>query len=180
MIILKTERLYLRQYRKEDINSLHSIFSDAETMEFYPAPFSLEQTQNWIKKNQERYEEDGYGLWGVCLKETNELIGDCGLVKQKVDGITEVEIGYHINKKYWSKGFATEAAKACKEYGFYKLGLNNLISIIDPRNVSSMRVAEKIGFEKEKESFVFDKNHYIYSGTRDLNKLSFFSGAYVE
>lgn len=167
MIILKTERLYLRQYRDEDIHSLHSIFSDTETMEYYPAPFSFEQTRNWIKRNQERYQEDGYGLWGICLKETNELIGDCGLVIQKMDGRTEVEIGYHINKKYWSKGFASEAAKGCKEYGFYQLGLNKLISIIDPRNIPSIRVAEKIGFTKEKESFIFNKNHYIYSGSKE-------------
>lgn len=167
MIIINTERLYLRPFRQEDLDALHFIFSDAETMAYYPSPFSLEQTQNWIKKNQKRYEEDGYGLWGVCLKETDELIGDCGLVKQRVDRRTEVEIGYHINKKYWSKGYATEAAEGCKEYGFYQLGLNHLISIIDPGNVPSIRVAEKIGFTKEKESFIFDKNHYIYSRTRD-------------
>ena len=166
MIILKTERLYLRPYRKEDLHSLHSIFSDAKTMEYYPAPFSLVQTQNWILKNQERYEADGYGLWGLCLKETNELIGDCGLVKQNVDGVTEVEIGYHVNKKYWSRGYATEAARACKEYGFHQLNMNKLISIIDPRNSPSIRVAEKNGFIKEKESFIFDKTHYIYAGSK--------------
>ncbi|GLC88968.1 GNAT family N-acetyltransferase [Lysinibacillus piscis] len=164
MIILETERLYLRPYRKEDVHTLFSIFSDAETMVYYPAPFNLEQTQNWIKKNQERYEKDGFGLWGVCLKETDELIGDCGLVKQIVDGRMEVEIGYHIHKKYWSNGFATEAATGCKEYGFNQLGLTKLISIIDPRNIPSIRVAEKNGFTKEKESFIFNKNHCIYAG----------------
>jgi [ribosomal protein S5]-alanine N-acetyltransferase len=167
MIILETERLFLRQYKEDDMPFLHSIFSDSETMKYYPAPFSFEQTQNWIKKNQERYQEDGYGLWGICLKETDELIGDCGLVKQKVDDKTEVEIGYHINKEYWSKGIASEAAKGCKEYGFIQLGLNKLISIIDPRNIPSIRVVEKIGFTKEKESFIFNKNHYIYSGTNE-------------
>ncbi|ALC83939.1 MULTISPECIES: GNAT family N-acetyltransferase [Bacillus] len=167
MIILETERLFLRQYKEEDMSSLYSIFSDSETMKYYPSPFSFEQTQNWIKRNQERYQEDGYGLWGICLKENNELIGDCGLVKQKVDGRTEVEIGYHIDKMYWSKGFASEAAKGCKEYGFYQLGLNKLISIINPRNIPSIRVAEKIGFTKEKESFIFNKSHYIYSGSKD-------------
>ncbi|QED49310.1 GNAT family N-acetyltransferase [Cytobacillus dafuensis] len=167
MYILETDRLILRQFKDDDMPSLHSIFSDSETMEFYPAPFSFEQTQNWIKRNQERYQECGYGLWGICIKESNELIGDCGLVNQKVDGKTEVEIGYHINKKYWSKGYASEAAKGCKEYGFYQLGINKLISIIDQRNLPSIRVAEKIGFIKEKESFVFDKNHYIYSGSKN-------------
>ncbi|GIN14506.1 N-acetyltransferase [Shouchella clausii] len=166
MVILETERLFLRQYSKEDIVPLHSMFSDAETMKYYPAPFSLEKTKNWIQKNRERYEEDGYGLWAVCLKETNELIGDCGLVKQIVEGNREVEIGYHINKKYWSQGYASEAAKGCMEFGLNQLGLNKLISIIDPMNIPSIRVAEKIGFSKEKESFVFNKKHLIYSFTK--------------
>lgn len=89
MMILKTDRLYLRKYREEDINSLHSIFSNEETMQYYPAPFSFEQTRDWVKKNQKRYVVDGFGLWVVCLKETDEFIGDCGLVKQIVDGETD-------------------------------------------------------------------------------------------
>ncbi|MFD3447083.1 GNAT family N-acetyltransferase [Microbacteriaceae bacterium 4G12] len=169
MIILETERLFLRQFNNEDILYLHPIFSDSETMKYYPAPFNYEKTQNWINKNIERYREDGHGLWGVCLKETNELIGDCGLVKQIVDGKTEVEVGYHINKKHWSKGFASEAAKGCMEYGIHQLGLNKLISIIDPRNIPSIRVAEKNGFTKEKESFIFDKNHFIYSFSKEYD-----------
>jgi len=166
MIMMETERLFLRQFKEDDIFSLHPIFSDSETMKYYPAPFSLEQTQNWIKKNQNRYDEDGFGLWGICLKETKELIGDCGLIKQKVDGRVEVEIGYHVNKEYWARGFASEAAKGCRDYGFDQLGLLKLISIIDPNNKPSIRVAEKIGFRKEKESFIFNKNHSIYSGSK--------------
>ncbi len=100
----------------------------------------------------------------MCLKETDELIGDCGLVRQTVDGRTEIEIGYHIHKKYWSRGFATEAAKACKAYGFHQLHFNKLICLIDPKNIPSIRVAEKIGFTKEKEVFIFGKNHAVYSG----------------
>jgi ribosomal-protein-alanine N-acetyltransferase len=167
MFILETERLILREYEEADLDPLHRIFSDPETMKYYPAPFSLQKTQDWIKRNQERYRKDGFGLWAVCLKETNECIGDCGLVKQMVDDRIEVEIGYHINKQYWSKGYATEAAKACKAYGFNQLGLNKLISIIDPKNVPSIRVAEKIGFTKEKEAFIFGKNHVIYSGVKE-------------
>ncbi|WP_110926798.1 GNAT family N-acetyltransferase [Bacillus massiliglaciei] len=163
MQILRTERLSLRPFREEDILVLHAIFSDVETMAYYPAPFTLEQTRNWVKRNQERYEKDGYGLWGIYLKETNELIGDCGLVKQTVDGKEEAEIGYHVHKSYWSKGLATKAAKACRKYGFEELGLHKLISIIDPGNLPSIRVAEKLGFTKEKESFIFGKNHWIYS-----------------
>jgi RimJ/RimL family protein N-acetyltransferase len=164
MIVLETSRLLLRRYKVEDITALHPIFSDPTTMEFYPAPFSFEQTQNWIQRNIDRYENDGYGLWAVCLKDTGECIGDCGLIKQQVDDEMEVEIGYHISKKHWSKGYASEAARACKEYGFHQLGLDKLICIIDPRNIASIRVAEKIGFIREKEVFIFKKNHFIYAG----------------
>lgn len=62
MIMMETERLFLRQFKEDDIFTLHPIFSDAETMKYYPAPFSLEQTQNWIKINHQRYDEDGFGL----------------------------------------------------------------------------------------------------------------------
>ena len=104
----------MRQYKDDDFTSLHTIFSDVETMEYYPTPFSMVKTYDWIVRNQSRYKSDGFGLWAVCSKETEELIGDCGLVKQTLDGRIEVEIGYHINKRYWSKGFASEAAAASR------------------------------------------------------------------
>lgn len=163
---METKRLSLRPFTMDDLSSLHSIFSDPETMAYYPAPFSEEQTKSWIKRNLERYQVDGFGLWGVLLKENNQFIGDCGLVKQTIAGKTYVEIGYHINKIEWSKGYATEAAMSCMDYGFNTLGLNKLISIIDPKNCPSIRVAEKIGFTKEQDLFVFNKIHSIYSGDR--------------
>ncbi len=168
MIILETARLYLRKFAEGDIHTLHPIFSDEKTMRYYPAPFSIYQTKDWVKKNLERYEKDGYGLWGVCLKETDELIGDCGLVKQLVEGKAVVEIGYHIKREHWSKGYATEAAGACKDFGFNQLKLTKLISIIDPQNLPSIRVAEKIGFQKEREAFIFNKDHIIYSGKKNI------------
>ncbi|MDV2686445.1 GNAT family N-acetyltransferase [Alkalihalophilus lindianensis] len=167
MIRIETERLIIRPFTEDDIPALYTIFSDSETMHYYPAPFSYEKVEDWVKRNQLRYQEDGFGLWAVCLKGHNELIGDCGLVSQVVDGIREVEIGYHIHKTHWSKGYATEAAKACRDYGFHQLNINKLMSIIDPRNEPSIRVAEKIGFTKEKDVFIFHKNHEIYSTLKD-------------
>ncbi|WP_028549626.1 GNAT family N-acetyltransferase [Paenibacillus sp. UNC451MF] len=167
MLHLETDRLFLREYTDEDFEPLHAIFSDQEMMQYYPAPFSIDKTLSWIERNYTRYQTDGFGLWAVCLKETEECIGDCGLVKQTVEGSMEVEIGYHIHKRYWGEGYATEAAIACKRYGFQQLGLNKLISIINPGNLASIRVAEKIGFTKEKELFIFNKHHWIYSGVAD-------------
>lgn len=165
MIVLETERLWLRPYETADFEPLHAIFSDPETMRHYPAPFTRGQTRDWMANNRKRYSKDGYGLWAVCLKSTGTLIGDCGLVKQTLDGKTEVEIGYHVARDHWSNGYASEAAAACKSYGFDRLGLPLLISIIAPGNTASIRVAEKIGFALRKEAFIFGKNHLIYAAT---------------
>lgn len=161
--ILETERLYLREYVEDDFSALHEIFSDSETMSFYPSSFTDEQTRIWITRNQARYRNDGHGLWAVCLKEDNQVIGDCGLVTQNINGLNEVEIGYHINKRYWSQGYATEAAVRCKEYAFNDLRLKKVISIIDSNNHQSIRVAEKVGLELERQEYIFNKNHLIYS-----------------
>ncbi|NHN30617.1 GNAT family N-acetyltransferase [Paenibacillus agricola] len=164
MILLQTARLFLRPYTHEDIHALYPIFSDAVTMQYYPAAFSLQQTQTWIQRNIERYNKDGFGLWAVCLQETKQCIGDCGLIKQQIQGKTEIEVGYHISKAFWSNGYATEAALACRDFGFEQMGVSKLVSIIDPRNTASIRVAEKIGFTKEQEAIIFNKNHCIYAG----------------
>lgn len=166
MHILETDHLYLREYQKNDFSSLHAIFSDAETMKYYPAPFTVEKTKNWIVTNQNRYMQDGFGLWAVCLKDTDEVIGDCGLTKQLVEGNNEVEIGYHINKKYWGKGYATEAATCCRELAFNQIGCKKLICIINPQNKQSIRVAEKLGFTFDKEAIVFNQLHSIYALTK--------------
>ena len=161
--ILETERLYLREYVEEDFAPLHDIFSDAETMSYYPSPFTIDQTESWITRNLERYQNDGYGLWAVCLKENGFVIGDCGHSNAIINGHKEEEIGYHINKSYWSKGYATEAALKCKEYAFNILKLNKVISIIDPNNQQSIRVAEKTGLKLERQEHIFNKKHLIYS-----------------
>lgn len=98
--------------------------------------------------------ERRFRAWGVCLKETDELIGDCGLVRQTVDGRTEIEIGYHIHKKCWSRGFSTEAAKGCKEYGFHQLFFNKLICLIDPKILLLSGWQKKLALQKKKR-FLF-------------------------
>ena len=113
-MMIETERLLLREYTIEDYDSLYEIMSDAETMQHYPAPFDEARTRRWIEWNLENYAQYGFGLWAVVLKETGEFIGDCGLTLQNIDGEMLPEIGYHIHKKYWRRGFAKEAK--VKEY----------------------------------------------------------------
>ena len=102
----------------DDFDALYEIISDPETMQHYPAPFDEERTRGWITWNLENYEKYGFGLWAVVLKGTGEFIGDCGISIQNIDGEMLPEIGYHIHKRYWRKGFGKEAARAARDWVF--------------------------------------------------------------
>lgn len=162
--ICETRRLYMREYEDNDLEAMVPVFSDPDHMKYYPAPFTREQTQKWITRNQHRYQRDGYGLWVVCLKEGDRVIGDCGLINQTVSGKVQVEIGYHIHPQYGGRGYATEAAIACRQYAFEVLKLDKVVSIIAPGNQASIRVAEKTGLQFEHEEYIFNKRHLIYAG----------------
>jgi RimJ/RimL family protein N-acetyltransferase len=166
MTILETPRLILRELVPEDCDGLALVLSDPETMRHYPAPFDRTGVEQWIVRNRSRYASDGHGLWGVVLKSNNQLIGDCGLIVQEVDGETLVEIGYHVRRNLWGQGLAPEAARACRDYGFARLPVDRLISLIRPENIPSRRVAEKIGLTLWKTVLWRDLPHCVYSISR--------------
>jgi RimJ/RimL family protein N-acetyltransferase len=149
--MIETKRLKLREFTEDDVDSLAAIFADHETMKFYPATKDREETVRWIEKNVERYKKYGFGLWAVVRKDNDEFIGDCGITMQNIDGEEKPEIGYHIRRDYWGQGYATEAASACKEHAFNKLGLEEAFSYMRSDNLASRRVAEKIGMTLRKE-----------------------------
>lgn len=93
-VILKTERLVLREFVPEDFEALYAILSDAETMRHYPKPFDEAKVRGWIEWNLENYRKYGFGLWAMELKETGEFLGDCGITMQTIDGEQLPEIGY--------------------------------------------------------------------------------------
>jgi [ribosomal protein S5]-alanine N-acetyltransferase len=162
--ILETERLLLREMEWTDADDLASILCDAENMRFYTRPFTQGEVDDWIRRNRERYRQgDGIGLWAVCLKgQDDTMIGDCGLVQQEVDGQHEMEIGYHFNAMYQGYGYATEAARACRDYGFTQVGRSKLISLIRPEHTRSRRVAERNGMTVEKETLHSGLRHLVY------------------
>ncbi|QQS47565.1 MAG: GNAT family N-acetyltransferase [Acidobacteriota bacterium] len=162
-IILETQRLILRELEPADADAIAEIICDADTMKYFPAPYSRSDVDQWLERNFERYRTDGHGLWAVMLKSDGSVIGDCGLTWQDVDGVRELEVGYHFNKRYWGHGYATEAAKACMEYAFNRLGHNRIISLIRPENVASARVAERNGLEVEKQTIRAGLAHDVYS-----------------
>lgn len=144
-MILETERLYLREMNQADFNSLCSILQDEETMFAYEGAFSDSEVQEWLDRQISRYQKWNFGLWAVILKETDEMIGQCGLTMQPWKDTNVLEIGYLFNRSYWRKGYATEAARACKKYAFEVLGTDEVCSIIRDTNIASQNVAIRNG-----------------------------------
>jgi RimJ/RimL family protein N-acetyltransferase len=165
--VIETPRLILREFRPGDVNALALILSDAETMRFYPAPYDRAGVEEWIARNRRRYAEHGHGLWAMILKSSGELVGDCGLTVQDVDGANEIEIGYHVRHDLWGRGLATEAARACRDLGFARLPVERLISLIRPENLQSRRVAEKNGMTVWKELSWRGLPHLVYAIRRE-------------
>ncbi|HYU46167.1 MAG TPA: GNAT family N-acetyltransferase [Terriglobales bacterium] len=164
--ILETARLILREFVPEDADALAQVLCDPETMHYYPAPLDRTGVGQWIERNRRRYAEDEPGLWAMVLKATREVIGDCGITRQQVDGESLYEIGYHLRHDFWKQGLATEAAIACREWGFANLPANRLISLIRPENLPSRRVAERNGMTIGKEVQWRGLRHDVYAVER--------------
>lgn len=169
-MILETERLYLRKMNQSDYDALSKMLQDEETMYAYEGAFSDEETQEWLDRQIGRYREYGFGLWAVVLKETDEMIGQCGLTMQQWNDRRVLEIGYLLQRAYWHNGYATEAAKACKEYAFTKLDADEVCSIIRDTNTASQNVALRNGMTVVdkwiKHYRGVDMPHYLYSVKR--------------
>jgi RimJ/RimL family protein N-acetyltransferase len=165
---LETRRLRLRPYRLEDLDDAYAILGDAETMRFYPAPYSRERVREWIETNIQRYATDGFGLWAMEDIATGEFLGNCGPVRREVDGTDEIEIGWHVKRTRWGRGIAPEAGAASRDWVFASTDFHRVISLIRPENEPSRRVAEKIGMTVWKETIHghVPLPHYVYAVTR--------------
>jgi RimJ/RimL family protein N-acetyltransferase len=117
-MIIETKRLILRKMTLEDQNDICNIVADEQTMKFYRKEFLSMYAKRWITWNLENYEKYGFGLWAMILKDTGELIGDCGITIQNIDGELLPEIGYHINRNFWRQGYGKEAATAVRDWAF--------------------------------------------------------------
>ena len=164
--ILETGRLVLREFVKDDAPALELVVSDPETMKHYPAPLDRAGTEQWIERNLRRYSEDGVGLWAMVLRSSGEMIGDCGIIRQNVEDEYLYEIGYHLRRDHWGKGLATEAAVACRDWGFANLQADRMISLIRPENVPSRRIAERNGMTIWKEVDWRGLRHCVYAVER--------------
>lgn len=144
-MILETKRLYLREMNPSDFNSLCRILQDEKAMYAYEGAFSDQEVQEWLDRQIYRYQKWNFGLWAAVLKETDKMIGQCGLTMQQWKDQEVLEIGYLFERSHWHQGYATEAAKACKQYAFEKLNASEVCSIIRDSNTASQNVAMRNG-----------------------------------
>lgn len=153
-ILINTERLILRKFEESDLHSFSLLAADPEVMRFsLKGPLSPEEAKEYFEKRVlSHYQTHGFGLLAVFLKETQDFIGFVGLIVQNIDGIEEIELAYRLLPKYWNQGFATEAATAVCEYAFQTMGVERLISLIDPKNHKSLQVANRVGMHFWKHS----------------------------
>lgn len=164
--IITTQRLYLRQMAQTDYVALCKILQDKDVMYAYEHAFTGEEAQEWLDRQIKRYTYYGFGLWAVILKESNEMIGQCGLTMQDCDNRQVLEVGYLFNKAFWHKGYATEAAIACKNYAFQTLNAKEVYSIIRDNNLPSQNVAKRNGMTQvssfTKHYYNIDMPHLVY------------------
>lgn len=161
-VVMKTERLRIRLMKWGDHANIMKIFSDPIAMRYYPSTKNEEEANFWINWTLDNYRKFGVGLWVVEASSTGEFLGMCGLVPQKIDGTVRMEIGYLFVRKHWGQGYATEAALACKDYGFDYLKCQELISLIDPDNRPSIKVARRLGMDYIKTIRKWNKAIAIY------------------
>lgn len=170
-IILETPRLLLREMNISDISPLSLILRDERVMYAYNGAFNEEETIAWLQKQLRRYKDFGFGLWAVIKRDTNKMIGQCGITMQEYNNKQVPEIGYLFAYKYWHNGYATEAAIACRKYGFDTLHFDTLYSIIRDTNIASRNVALRNGMSLidiiVKHYRGVDMSHLVFCVNRD-------------
>lgn len=168
---IQTARLVMRPYQDEDFELLCSLFSDPEVVRF----IGNGQTRSrdgameflyWIYRSYKNNPK--LGLRVLVRKDDGKKIGHAGLVPQTVNGFEELEIGYWIAKEHWGQGYATEAAEALKDYGIRQLGKKRFVSLIQPANAASRKVAERIGMKLEEEITLAGRKVCVYSNARRI------------
>lgn len=161
-IMVETKRLTLRTMIENDAEPLLDIFSDPVAMQYFGVIFDRSRMEKWVESNLEHEKQHGFSLYSVVLKENGEVIGDCGLETDEIDGQTIVGIGFDFRRAYWGRGYATEAALAVLEYGFKRFNFESISGWIDPENTPSQRVAERIGMTVEKYVMRGGKKYALY------------------
>lgn len=160
-VILETPRLILREITPEDAEACFHLNNDPEVIKHTgDEPYTNIAEAEAFLKRYDQYRKYGVGRWAVILKETNEFIGWCGL-KYSPD-LDEYDLGYRLFRKYWNQGYATEASRACIEYGFGTLNLTMIVGRAMKLNKASIKVLSKVGLNYWKDDACGDADGVIY------------------
>jgi RimJ/RimL family protein N-acetyltransferase len=166
-----TERLTLREMDASDTPALARILTDPLAMVAYEGAFTADEVDEWLARQRERYATDGFGLWAVELRATGEMVGQCGLTTQVIDGQPMIEVGYLFARQWWHQGFAMEAAQACRDWAFEHLPVDVVCSKIRDTNLASMNVAIRNGMTVRHRTVTqfrgVDMPHLVFAITRD-------------
>ena len=162
---LISERLVTRFLTEDDYTAWEEFVNDKDCLEFFSEvnhPTSAERSKFFVGKSLDRYRENRFGLQALIDKNTNELVGMSGLLSQNVNGVMEIEIGYHLLKKHWRKGYAIEAANLFKQYVIDNNIAKSIVSIIHVNNINSKNVALKNGMLPDGEVEFYGDPHIVY------------------
>lgn len=165
--MIESERLILTMMSQDDFECIANILQNVENMYAWGKTFNNDEVIEWIDKNIDRYETDGYSYMLATNKSTKKVIGLIGPLVEQIDGINYTGIAYIVDSKYRGLGYATEAGAACIEYCFDVLGASEVIAEIKTDNTNSMKVATRLGM-KRSGSFIklfngVEMEHYIYT-----------------
>ncbi len=151
--IFESERLRFRRWKDNDREVFARMNADPAVMEYFPAALSRDESDRLIDRFEQHTEEKGFGIWAVERKEDGAFIGFIGLLEVgfEADFQGAVEIGWRLDNKFWKRGYATEGAKACLDYGFNALGLSEILSFTAILNQPSETVMQRIGMKKAGE-----------------------------
>lgn len=144
-MILGTQRIYLREMNDDDFVSLKKVISDPVNMKYYDKPYDDNGVNRWLNWCKDSYQKYGFGLWAVIYKETDEMIGDCGISMQYIDNEWKPEIGYHLRRDYHRQGIGKEMTKAVRDYFFLNYDYDEVYSYMNKDNIPSIKTAEANG-----------------------------------
>ncbi len=157
-IVLETERILVRHWEEEDAPTLFEIYQDPEVHRYLNSPAqSVEEQLERLRAIKARYRESGdrYGFWAIVDKTTGEVAG--AVILKPLPGHDEIEVGWHLGRSAWGKGYATEAGRACTQYGFERLGLTRIVAVVNPLNTRSLAVTQRLGMRPEGTVTAYEK-----------------------
>jgi RimJ/RimL family protein N-acetyltransferase len=147
---LTSHRLRLREFRDDDLDVLAAMVGDDAQMTFYPRPKTRDEAGAWIRRNRDLYATHGFGTWLIEVLPHARFAGYCGIRPLELEQVSEIEIGWHVHKHFWSQGIATEAAALACHAATTRFGLARLIALVHPDHLASRRVAENVGMRQER------------------------------